>query len=75
MSGKKAMWTCDFKGCNDVAQWLREFNGQLLNLCTKHEAYLANKHLGEHKQNNRTGTHVNSGILSSTKRNRKLKRS
>lgn len=42
----RKVWTCDFKGCNDFAQWCRKRNGNLLTLCTKHEADLARRHWG-----------------------------
>ncbi len=44
---KKKIWTCDFEGCDEIAQWYRKQKGELLRLCTKHEAYLARKHWGK----------------------------
>jgi hypothetical protein len=29
--------TGDYEGCDDCAQWYREFKGELLKLCIKHE--------------------------------------
>ena len=37
---------CDFKGCNEIAQWYREWKGDLLKLCTTHEVYFAKNHWG-----------------------------
>lgn len=45
---KRKIWKCDFKGCEEIAQWYREWKGELLKLCTKHEAYLARTHWGRH---------------------------
>ena len=42
------LWTCDYKGCDEFAQWCRKLKGKLLTLCTKHEAYFARKHWGKH---------------------------
>ena len=30
-----------------MAQWYRVWKGELLKLCTKHEAYMARRHLGK----------------------------
>jgi len=40
------MCTCDYKGCDEFAQWYRRFKGKLLTLCTKHEAEFARKPWG-----------------------------
>jgi hypothetical protein len=29
--------TGNYEGCDDCAQWYREFKGELLTLCSKHE--------------------------------------
>jgi len=42
----KMVYTCDYKGCNDFAQWCRKQKGRLLTLCTKHETELARLHWG-----------------------------
>ncbi len=28
-------WKCDFKDCEEIAQWYRKRKGELLKLCTK----------------------------------------
>jgi len=43
---KSKVWTCDFKGCDEIAQWYRRWKGDLFKLCTKHEAYFARNHYG-----------------------------
>ena len=43
---KRKIWTCDFKECEEIAQWYRKRKRELLKLCTKHEAYLARQHYG-----------------------------
>ena len=43
---KRKLWKCDFKGCEEIAQWYRKRKGELLKLCTKHEVYLASQHYG-----------------------------
>jgi len=43
---KIRMFTCDYKNCDEFAQWYRRFKGKLLTLCTKHEAEFARKHWG-----------------------------
>lgn len=43
---KLETWTCDFEGCDEIAQWYRRSKGQILKLCTKHEALLSRKHWG-----------------------------
>jgi len=43
---KRNVWKCDFKGCEEIAQWYRKWKGDLFKLCTKHEAYLARKRYG-----------------------------
>jgi len=40
-------WTCDFIGCNEIAQWYRRRKGRLVKLCTKHEVHLAREHWGK----------------------------
>jgi len=45
---RRKIWKCDFEDCNEFAQWYRVQKGQLVKLCTKHEAYLAKKHWGKH---------------------------
>jgi hypothetical protein len=45
---KRKLWKCDFKDCSEPAQWYRLYKGELLKLCTKHEAYLARQHFGCH---------------------------
>ena len=40
------VWTCDYEGCGEIAQWHRRWKGELFKLCTKHEAYFARKHWG-----------------------------
>ena len=42
------MLTCDYKGCEENAQWYRKRKGKLLKLCTKHEGEFARKHWGRH---------------------------
>jgi hypothetical protein len=44
---KLEKWTCDFEGCNELAQWYRKSKGQIVKLCTKHEALLARQHWGK----------------------------
>ena len=34
------IWTCDFKGCDEIAQWYRKKKGELVKLCSKHYASL-----------------------------------
>lgn len=41
---RKKLWSCDYEGCEEIAQWYREYKGELLKLCTKHEAYFARGH-------------------------------
>ena len=36
----RRVWTCDFKGCDEIAQWYRRRKGSIFKLCTKHEAHL-----------------------------------
>ena len=45
--GRK-LWTCDFAKCDEIAQWYRIWKGELLKLCTKHEAYLGRERYGKH---------------------------
>lgn len=45
---ERKLWTCDYKGCDEITQWYRIWKGELLKLCTKHEAYLAREHYGKH---------------------------
>ena len=40
------MCTCDYKNCDEFAQWYRRFKGKLLTLCTKHEVEFARKPWG-----------------------------
>jgi len=40
------VWTCDFKGCDEIAQWYRKKKGKLFKLCTTHEAHLNRMHWG-----------------------------
>lgn len=42
----RKIWTCDFQGCNEIAQWYRKRKGRLIKVCTKHEARLAREHWG-----------------------------
>lgn len=42
---KTKILKCDFKECNEIAQWYREWKGEL-KLCTKHEVYFARQHCG-----------------------------
>jgi len=44
---KLETWTCDFKGCGELAQWYRRSKGQIVKLCTKHKAYLARQRWGK----------------------------
>jgi len=44
---KKRFLKCDFRKCEEMAQWYRVWKGELLKLCTKHEAYMARRHLGK----------------------------
>ena len=44
----KKLWTCDYKGCEEIAQWYRKWKGELLTLCTTHEGYFGRKHWGKH---------------------------
>jgi hypothetical protein len=44
---KLEKWTCDFNGCDELAQWYRRSKGQIVKLCTKHEALLARQHWGK----------------------------
>jgi hypothetical protein len=46
MSKKKAPLKCDFVGCTEMVQWYRKYKGELLKLCTKHEAHMARQHQG-----------------------------
>lgn len=48
MHAKRKLLKCDFEGCNDLAQWYREFKGNLVKLCTKHEAHFSRKRWGRH---------------------------
>lgn len=41
------IWKCDFEDCEEIAQWYRKRKGQLVKLCTKHEAYLSKEHWGK----------------------------
>lgn len=41
-------WKCDVKGCEEIARRYREYKGELLKLCTKHEALFQEQHLGRH---------------------------
>jgi hypothetical protein len=43
---KMKQWPCDFKNCCEIATWYRRWKGDLLKLCTKHEAYMRGKHYG-----------------------------
>ena len=43
---KKIVMRCDFIGCTEMAQWYRRYKGELLRLCTKHEAYMVRAHQG-----------------------------
>jgi len=45
---KSSVWKCDFKGCEEIAQWYRWWKGDLFKLCSKHEAYFARQHWGKH---------------------------
>jgi hypothetical protein len=45
MANRK-MWKCDFKDCEEIAQWYRVCKGKLVKLCTKHETQLAKQHYG-----------------------------
>jgi len=47
LMGRK-LWTCDFAKCDEIAQWYRIWKGELLKLCTKHEAYLGRERFGKH---------------------------
>lgn len=51
MSDLRRLWTCDWKDCNEIAQFYREYKGELLKLCTKHEVQSAKQHLGKHVDN------------------------
>ena len=42
------VWTCDYKGCDEFAQWCRVYKGELLTLCTKHHALVGRKKWGKH---------------------------
>jgi len=44
---KRKLRKCDHKGCEEIAEWYREYKGELLKLCTKHEAYFARGHWGK----------------------------
>ena len=44
----KMVWTCDYKRCDDYAQWVREHKGELFTLCTKHHALLDRKKWSKH---------------------------
>lgn len=46
MSERKKSLKCDFEGCQEMVQWFRKYKGELLKLCTKHEAYMARAHQG-----------------------------
>jgi hypothetical protein len=46
MSEKKIAMKCDFRGCTEMVQWYRKYKGELLKLCTKHEACMARAHQG-----------------------------
>jgi len=37
---------CDFAGCDEIAQWYRKSKGQIVKVCTTHEALLARQHWG-----------------------------
>ena len=39
--------TCDYKGCDDFAQWYREVDGQILTFCSKHEAECHRRRIGK----------------------------
>lgn len=43
---RRKMWTCDFEGCTEIAQWYRKSKGQIIKVCKKHEARLAKEHWG-----------------------------
>jgi phage FluMu protein Com len=44
---KKRVWKCDFKECDETAQWYRIWNGLPFKLCTHHYAELGRKRLGK----------------------------
>jgi len=46
MPEKKTVLKCDFEGCQEMVQWFRRYKGELLKLCTKHEARMAREHQG-----------------------------
>jgi hypothetical protein len=43
----RKMWKCDFKDCEEIAQWYRICKGELVKVCTKHETQLAKQHYGK----------------------------
>lgn len=43
----RKMWKCDFKDCEEIAQWYRYYKGELWKFCTKHETQFAKQHWGK----------------------------
>jgi len=44
---KRPTWKCDFKGCDEVAEWYRVQEGEIAKLCTHHNAEAGRRHWGK----------------------------
>jgi phage FluMu protein Com len=44
---KRPTWKCDWKGCNEIAEWYRAQGEDLVKLCTHHYAELGKSRWGK----------------------------